>query len=155
MAVPVKRIVSGGQTGADRGGLDAALELGLEHGGWCPRGRRAEDGMIPARYLLRETGSSDYAVRTEKNVLDADGTLLVSRGRPKGGSALTAELARRHGRPLLHVDLSAAGANPEDSVRRWLEDHHIEVLNVAGPRESGAPGIGEAVRALLCAALSR
>ncbi len=154
MAPMVRVIVSGGQTGADRGALDAAIELGLEHGGWCPRGRRAEDGLIPARYQLRETTATDYAARTERNVLDSDGTLLVTRGAPTGGSALTAALARRHGRPCLHVDLAqtpqpAAAA----AVRAWLASHRVARLNVAGPRASHAPQIADDVRALLRAAL--
>ena len=148
----VREIVSGGQTGADRGALDAAIELGLEHGGWCPRGRRAEDGTIPARYQLRETTEADYAARTERNVLDSDGTLLVTRGAPTGGSALTATLARRHARPFLHVDLAATPRAAAD-VRAWLASHRIARLNVAGPRERHAPGIADDVRALLRAAL--
>jgi hypothetical protein len=150
--VGVKRIVSGGQTGADRGGLDAALALGLEHGGWCPRGRRSEDGKIPDRYLLRETDSADYAVRTEKNVVDSDGTILITRGTPTGGSALTAAMARKHRRPLLHVDL-AASTDLVTRVRQWLRDNDIETVNIAGPRASNVPGIAEEVEQLLVAAL--
>jgi len=150
----VIRIVSGGQTGADRGGLDAAAELGLERGGWCPRGRRAEDGVIPAGYPLVETGSPRYEERTEKNVVDSDGTLLVTRGPASGGSALTADLARRHARPLLHVDLAVTPpAAAAATVRSWLAAQRIAVLNVAGPRASGCPGIAADVRALLLAAL--
>lgn len=148
----VQRIISGGQTGADRGALEAAITLGLDHGGHCPAGRRAEDGRIPERFRLIETESADYAVRTEKNVLEADGTLLVTRGAPTGGSALTAALARRHDRALLHLDL----ASEHDAVgrlREWLESRAIECLNVAGPRESGCPGIAQEVRALLVGAL--
>jgi Circularly permutated YpsA SLOG family len=101
----VRRIVSGGQTGVDRAALDVALELGLECGGWCPRGRRAEDGEIPARYPLRETRSAGYPVRTERNVRDSDATLVLHEGRLGRGTALTAGCARRLGRPLLEVDL--------------------------------------------------
>jgi hypothetical protein len=151
--VRLRRIVSGGQTGADRGGLDAAIELGLDHGGHCPRGRRAEDGVIPARYRLVETESREYAVRTARNVRDSDATLLVTRGTPTGGSALTADLARRQGKPLLHLDLDAAGPAAAGRLRGWLADTGAEVLNVAGPRESGCPGIAAAVRALLVDAL--
>ncbi len=149
----VRRIVSGGQTGVDCAALDAAIELGIEHGGWCPRGRRAEDGVIPARYQLRETAEEDHAVRTERNVLDSDGTVLLTRGAPAGGSALTATLARQHGRPLLHVDL-ADTPDPVARVRAWLSSRGIERLNVAGPRESDAPGIADEVRALLRDALT-
>jgi hypothetical protein len=149
----VWRIISGGQTGADRGALDAAIELGLQHGGHCPAGRRAEDGRIPDRFRLIETESADYAVRTERNVLGADATLLVTRGAPTGGSALTAALARKHGRPLLHVDLDSGG-DPVAAVREWLAAREIKCLNVAGPRESSCPGIAQEVRALVVAALA-
>lgn len=148
----VQRIISGGQTGADRGALEAAIELGIEHGGHCPAGRRAEDGRIPERFRLTETRSADYAERTERNVLEADGTLLVTRGTPTGGSALTAALARKHRRRFLHVDLSREDA-PVERVREWLAAHRIRCLNVAGPRESGCPGIAQEVRAVLVAAL--
>ncbi len=149
----VRRIISGGQTGADRGALDAAIELGIEHGGYCPAGRRAEDGRIPERFRLVETESSDYAVRTERNVLEADGTLLVTRGTPTGGSALTAALARKHARALLHLDLQEGGGDPVAAVREWLAARRIGCLNVAGPRESGCRGIAQEVRSLLVRAL--
>lgn len=145
------KIVSGGQTGVDRAALDVALELGVAHGGWCPKGRRAEDGPIPARYQLVETASADYAFRTERNVLDSDATLIVVRGEPTRGTALTIRLAELHKRPLLRVDAD----NPEASERvaSWLQKHRFVVLNVAGPRESQSPGIGEAAQRLLRAAL--
>ncbi len=135
----VGRIVSGGQTGADRAALDAALALGIPCGGWCPRGRRAEDGTIPARYPLRETASSGYPERTGRNVRDADATLILTRGRPRGGTALTAALASRAGKPCLVVDLNV-GADAA-AVRAWLEQNRVRELNVAGPRESEQPGI--------------
>ena len=100
-----KKIISGGQAGVDRAALDAAIALNMPHGGWCPRGRLAEDGRISDRYRLRETDSSDYAVRTERNVLDSDATLVLCRGEPRGGTLLTIRLAQRHGRPHLAVDL--------------------------------------------------
>jgi hypothetical protein len=154
----VRKIVSGGQTGADRGALDAAIELGLEHGGYCPAGRRAEDGRIPDRYVLVETASAVYAQRTKRNVLESDGTLLVTRGAPSGGSALTADLAVRHRRHFLHVDLDTNQHDAREAIakiREWLATWDIEVLNVAGPRESGCPGIAQDVRALLRRALAR
>ncbi|MHB1035337.1 MAG: putative molybdenum carrier protein [Pirellulales bacterium] len=136
----VRKIVSGGQTGVDRGALDAAIELGLPHGGWCPRRRRAEDGPIPARYLLTETDSPEYRVRTERNVLDSDGTLILARGVPTGGTELTRQLAETHAKPCLIVDLNQPPALA--AVRRWLKRNRVAVLNVAGPRESQSPGIG-------------
>jgi hypothetical protein len=102
-AIPNK-IVSGGQTGADRAALDWALAHGVECGGWCPKGRRAEDGVIPIAYPLTETPSSDYAQRTEWNVRDSDATVIFSLApRLTGGSRLTRDLAARHGRPFLHL----------------------------------------------------
>ncbi|MHC4177623.1 MAG: putative molybdenum carrier protein [Planctomycetota bacterium] len=135
---PIK-IISGGQTGVDRGALDAAIALGIPHGGWCPLGRLAEDGRIPDRYELRETESPEYSVRTERNVIDSDATLILCRGRPSGGTELTLRLAERHGRPHLVLDLDQA-AQPEQ-LRRWLQQQRVKVLNVAGPRESQSPGI--------------
>jgi hypothetical protein len=143
----VTRIVSGGQTGVDRGALDAAMSLGIPHGGWCPLGRLAEDGAIPDCYQLRETSSPDYRVRTEQNVIDSDGTLIFFRQSLHGGTELTRRLASQHGRPHLLVNT----LEPADvrSIRAWLIRERIAVLNVAGPRESSAPGIQLEVDALL------
>lgn len=143
MARPAKhavgKIVSGGQTGVDRAALDVALEFGMPCGGWCPKGRRAEDGVIPARYPLAETASGSYRLRTQRNVRDSDGTLILTRGALAGGSALTHAHARRLGRPCLVVDLAARPRAA--AVCDWLATHGIRTLNVAGPRESGRPGI--------------
>ncbi|HEY7840487.1 MAG TPA: putative molybdenum carrier protein, partial [Gammaproteobacteria bacterium] len=95
----LQRIVAGGQTGVDRAALDAAIRHGIAHGGWCPRGRLAEDGTVPDRYALRETNSWDYAERTERNVLDSNGTLILNSGPLEGGTLLTREFAEEHGRP--------------------------------------------------------
>lgn len=135
----IEKIVSGGQTGVDRAALDAALALGLSGGGWCPRGRRAEDGPIDPRYPLVETASEHYAERTARNVRDSDGTLVLTRGRARGGTALTISLARESGRPLLVLDL--LGDPDPTQVQRWARAHDVRVLNVAGPRESQRPGI--------------
>ena len=144
----IRSIVSGGQTGVDRAALDAALALGLSCGGWCPRGRLAEDGPIPALYPLKETPSEDYAQRTEWNVRDSDGTLVLAYGRPGGGTAFTVEIARRMRKNLLVLDLSHI-CEP-GSVVEWTEKHGIETLNVAGPRESQKPGIySQALRFML------
>jgi hypothetical protein len=143
----VKKIISGGQTGVDRAALDVALELGLECGGWCPKGRRAEDGPIPARYPLKETDSEQYPPRTEMNVCEADGTLIVTRGRPDRGTGLTLQLAQRYHKPFLVVDLDDAPKSTE--IRKWLRSNRIHILNVAGPRESSRKGIyAEAVHLL-------
>ena len=143
----IRKIVSGGQTGVDRAALDAAQALGVPCGGWCPRGRLAEDGPISSRYPLRETPTAAYAQRTRWNVRDSDGTLILNRGPLGGGTALTAQLARKLGKPCLVLDLSAP---PAPSVARaWAAAHRVRVLNVAGPRERRQPGITRQARAFL------
>ena len=133
-------ILSGGQTGVDRAALDAALELGIPHGGWCPQGRMAEDRRIPAKYHLKETFSSDYAVRTRLNVRDADGTLILYREPLEGGTALTWQFAVELEKPVLLVEL---GFPPVfEAFQLWLRENGIRTLNIAGPRESQRPGIG-------------
>ncbi|NIR28363.1 MAG: molybdenum cofactor carrier [Gammaproteobacteria bacterium] len=147
----LRKVVSGGQTGVDRGALDAAAACGVACGGWCPRGRRAEDGPIPDAYPLRETTSSDYRERTQRNVVESDATLIIARGALSGGTALTRDLAQRAGRPCLLLDL---GSEPRvEPIREWLRAHDVRVLNVAGPRESQQPGIQREARRLLTAVL--
>ena len=136
------KIISGGQTGADRGGLDAAMDLGIPHGGACPKGRRAEDGVIPGKYKLSETRSTRYAERTEKNVLASEATVVFTYGPPEGGSALTLALARRHGKPFLHVDLEKLDEKAAvRALQAWIREHDVAILNVAGSRESKAAGL--------------
>jgi len=147
LAVPVRKIISGGQTGVDRGALIAAIELGVPHGGYCPKGRLAEDGVIDARFELTETDSAQYHVRTERNVVEADGTVIIHRGPPVGGTALTEKFALRHRRPCLRVNLDQP-VQPE-AIRRWLRTHRIATLNIAGPRETSQPGIAEDTRKLV------
>jgi hypothetical protein len=150
LAVSVRKIVSGGQTGADRAALDWAIERGIDHGGWCPRGRRAEDRTIPRRYRLTETPSHRYVERTEWNVRDSDGTVILSVREPlTGGSKRTAELARQHGKPCLHLSLDAGRTDAGERLRGFVQAHGICVLNVAGPRASSAPEIGAFVRQTL------
>lgn len=141
------KIVSGGQTGVDRAALDAALELGLPCGGWCPRGRKALDGPIPARYPLQETGSADYNVRTRLNVRDSDATLILNCGELSGGAAYTLKVARELGKPCLVVNLDE-GAEASLALD-WLAQNAVRVLNVAGPRENKCPGIRQQARAFL------
>jgi hypothetical protein len=145
-------IVSGGQTGVDRAALDAAIELGLEHGGWCPRGRRAEDGRIPEHFALAETATSEYPERTERNVLDSDGTLILCRGQPRGGTKLTRRIARRFEKPCLIVDLEQNADIA--AAREWIQENKVATLNIAGPRESQCPGIAAQARAFLQSALA-
>lgn len=151
MPSKLRKIISGGQTGADRAAWDAAIEARIATGGFVPKGRQAEDGPIPAEYPgLTETASSDPAERTRLNVTDSDATLLFSHGPPTGGSRLTAELAAEHFKPLLHIDLAAVPL--EYGLKRaadWIEANKIEVLNIAGPRASEDPLIYDAVRKFL------
>lgn len=137
----MKKIISGGQTGVDRAALDVALEGSFPCGGWCPLGRTAEDGPIDERYPLLEANSREYVQRTEWNVRDSDGTLILARGRLTGGTALTCSLARRMGKPYHVVDLD--GDDDLQPVVDWLRTNRIDVLNVAGPRESQNDGIHE------------
>lgn len=154
MRVPiVKKIVSGGQTGVDRAALDVAIYLELEHGGWCPRGRRAEDGRIPKMYKLKSTSSAHYAIRTEQNVIDSDGTCLLYRGQTMGGTELTRKLALKHRRPLLGIDLSSLKPSHFEEFAKWVHANGIQCLNVAGPRESTCPGISQQTERFLFRAL--
>ena len=144
---PIK-IVSGGQTGVDRAALDWAIDAGIQHGGWCPRGRRSEDGRIDDRYQLTETAQSTYPPRTRRNIIDSDVTLVIHRGPPSDGTALTIRIARELDRPVCLIDLHG---DPDGTTQMidFLCRFRPEVLNVAGPRESGSPGIGrETVRVL-------
>lgn len=148
--VIVTRIISGGQTGADRAALDAAREVGCPHGGWLPEGRKAEDGPLPSCYELRELRSRSYKKRTEQNVIDSDGTLICSHGELSGGSLLTQNFAHKHDRPCLHLDFTLL--SPGEAlviVTAWIRQNRIGVLNVAGPRASGDPCIYGAVRVLI------
>ena len=129
----------GGPTGVDRAALDVGLALGLAVGGWCPRGRRAEDGRIPDRYPLVETPERNYPTRTRRNIEDSDGTLILNLGALDGGTALTVAHARQIGQPCLVVALEAG--IEQAAFRAWLAANHITVLNVAGPRESQRPGV--------------
>lgn len=140
-------IRSGGQTGVDRAALDAALAADMPVRGWCPRGRRAEDGPIPPRYLLAETSSTDYDERTRWNVRDADATLVLTLGEPDAGTALTVEVARALGRPHRVVQLDGPSAPAE--VADWVCGLGARDLNVAGPRESTRPGVYAAARAFV------
>ena len=149
----LRKIVSGGQTGVDRAALDAGLNHDVPVGGRCPRGRRAEDGVIPDRYPLKETPSDAYEQRTAWNVRDSDGTLIITSGGLEGGTALTMTEAKRQGRPVLHV--RTTDAVPIPMIRAWGEDHDIRVLNVAGPRASEAEGIYEKARRILDALLEK
>ncbi|HEY3277571.1 MAG TPA: putative molybdenum carrier protein [Syntrophorhabdaceae bacterium] len=137
------KIISGGQTGVDRAALDAAMDSGIECGGSIPEGRKAEDGPIDAKYTeLKELSTDSYPIRTEKNVVDADATLILTAGRPTGGTVFTVECAKKHGRPHIVVDMEGR----EDrviihTIMAWLRASRPGTLNIAGPRESESPGI--------------
>ena len=146
----LKKIVSGGQTGADRAALDVAIEYDIPYDGWVPKGRKAEDGPIAERYHLKEMGSAAYEARTEQNVLDSDGTLIVSLGPLAGGSAETKRYAKKYGRPFLHIDLNRQNPfSASAAIKVWIEEEGIGTLNVAGPRASESPGIYDATAKLL------
>ncbi len=148
----LKKIVSGGQTGVDRAALDAAVTFGVEHGGWCPKGRRSEDGRIPEIYVLKETPMADYRQRTSWNVRDSDGTLILVRDHLRGGSRYTYDCAIQAERPYLIGRLDDITAI--ETAYRWIRDNSIETLNVAGPRASTDTSIYADARpfleALLC-----
>ena len=143
----VDKIVSGGQTGVDRAGLDVAIELGIQHGGWCPKGRRDENGRIPACYLLQETDSEDYADRTERNVVESDGTLILYFATLRGGTELTYRLTQKHGRP--HCLVNLRDPQTTDTVQQWIRENAIRVLNIAGPRASLNEAVYELARTYL------
>lgn len=150
-AYPIEKIISGGQTGADREALDWAIRHHLPRGGWCPKGRKAEDGRIPDKYLLQETPSADYAERTEMNVRDSDATALFTVfPNMTGGSLLTAQLAAKHRKAWIHLPWGGDGIR---LFREFLDFHRPKILNVAGPRLSQAPEIGIWVRMALDNAL--
>lgn len=140
------KIIAGGQTGADQAGLDWAIAHGVAHGGWCPKGRRSEDGSIDDRNNLQETPNSNYLERTEWNVRDSDATVIFTlEEKLDGGSKKTAELAKRLGKPVLHL---RPRVNPNHLVR-FLNRYQVTILNIAGKRETSAPGIGEYVLKVL------
>ncbi|XZE45891.1 putative molybdenum carrier protein [Pirellulaceae bacterium SH467] len=176
--VPLERVISGGQTGVDRAALDAAIAAGIDHGGWCPKGRISEEGPIPCIYRLEELPTMDYSERTRQNVIASDGTLILGPPRLSGGSLLTLRIARELKKPCLAIKMpemvsgaASSSSNPLPTngvsgpsnrapgpanrardlhaVKRWLSLHSIRVLNVAGPRASKVPDAYEVASALL------
>ena len=146
----IEKIISGGQTGADRAALDMAIKLKIPHGGWIPKGRIAEDGTLPRKYKLQEMPTESYPARTEQNVKDSDGTLIISRGKLSGGSDYTRKMTLRHHKQLLHIDLN--NYEPFDAaslIASWIRMQNIQILNVAGPRASKDPDIyGDVIKVL-------
>jgi hypothetical protein len=141
------KIISGCQTGVDRAAIDVAIEIGLDYGGSVPNGRKAEDGTIDKKYdTLTELETDLYESRTEKNVTDADATLIFTIGNTTGGTAFTVECAKKHKKRYLLIDLSKKTDNEVmEVIQEWLSENQPEILNIAGPRESSAPGIYERV----------
>ena len=136
----IRKVISGGQTGVDRAGLDAAANAGFPIGGYCPKGRLAEDGTIPEKYPMIEMESPESYYRTEKNVQNSDGTLILNKGELTEGTRLTHDFTIKHGKPSLVVQLDAQEIIKPEHVIRWLDAQFISVLNVAGPRESKCSG---------------
>ena len=138
----LKKIISGGQTGADRAGLDAAIRFGIRHGGAIPKGRRTEDGVLLAHYNLVELETSAYPVRTQKNVVDSDATVILSHGRLTNGSLLTKKKALQHNKPVLLLNMSREDIESAATLLlEFISDNRVEILNIAGPRASNGPNI--------------
>jgi hypothetical protein len=152
----LQKIISGGQTGVDRGALDAALDAGFPCGGSCPRGRKAEDGAIAARYPLTEMATAEYRPRTRQNVMDADGTLILFWRELTGGTRETMLIAEELGKPLLTLDLATKPVEVAAvEAAAFVDLNSISTLNIAGPRESTRRGASEAARVLVAEMLRR
>ncbi len=146
----IRKIISGGQTGADRAALDYAIGHNFPYDGWLPKGRKTEDGTLDPKYKLREMPTGEYSKRTEQNVIDSDGTVIVSHGFLTGGSALTREFAKQHARPWIHIDLAELSCQiAAQRLAEWISRHEIKTLNVAGPKAGKDPAIYEATMLLL------
>ena len=144
------KIISGGQTGVDRGALQAALDWQVSCGGWCPAGRKAEDGRIPVHFPVTELTGAGYAQRTERNVLDSEATVLIYFGTISGGSRLTLHCCRQANRPSLEIDASKiATAEAAQRMLAFVGEHKVVCLNIAGPRESSTPGAAEQARQIV------
>ncbi len=150
----LKKIISGGQTGADRAAIDLAIKLSIPHGGWIPRGRKTESGPLPLKYRLREMDTADYPSRTKQNIQDSHGTVILSRGRLTKGSELTKVFAKIAGKPNCHINLANNDSFEAAIIlQSFILENQIEILNVAGPRASNDPGIYGDVKSILEAVL--
>ena len=149
----ITKIVSGGQTGADRSALDFAIDNNIPHGGWIPKGRITEGGRLPDKYHLQEMATTNYDIRTEQNVIDSDGTVIVSHGKLTGKSALTQTFAIKHHKPRLHLDMNKTTiTEAADSLNNWIVKNNIKILNVAGSRASKDDKIYQVTKGILEAA---
>jgi hypothetical protein len=150
----LKKIISGAQTGADRAGLDFAISNGIRHGGWVPKGRIAEDGIVPLKYNVKEHKSEKYPPRTAANIHDADVTIIFTGNVLERGCLLTANLCKSMNKPYLIINIEEMVENSTFSVERikiitWLDKIKPKILNIAGSRESKLPGIYKRVKDLL------
>ena len=134
------KIISGGQTGVDRAALDAALQNNVNCGGWCPASRKAEDGVIPVHYPLSELENASYRKRTQQNVIDSDGTVIIYFDTPSGGTEQTLLFCLKHKKPYLLIDATELSpTRAVDRIGKFVTNHNIKLLNIAGPRASGEP----------------
>ena len=146
----LSKIISGGQTGADQAALDSAIKFNIAHGGWVPKGRKTEDGILPEKYFMDEMETSSYPARTRQNIIDSDATLIIAGGDLTGGSLLTKSLAKEIGRPYCHIDfISMDDFEAAMLVHSFIIDNNVEVLNVAGPRKSSDLAIYSGVRSII------
>ena len=144
----IEKIISGGQTGVDRAALDFAIENQISHGGYCPKGRKAEDGIIPRRYQLIETVSPNYRQRTEKNLMESDGTLVLYQEPIIGGTYLTIQLCHEKMKPIHLIDLNRDQTRSILLFEQWIENNHVYILNIAGPRQTKDNTYGRALKTL-------
>ncbi|MGA9111863.1 MAG: putative molybdenum carrier protein, partial [Smithella sp.] len=146
----ITKIISGGQTGADRSALDFAIDNNIPHDGWIPKGRMTEGGQLPDKYQLQEMETTSYDKRTEQNVIDSDGTVIISHGNLTGGSALTQTYTIKHHKPCLHLNMNNERiAEAADLLNNWIIKNNIKTLNVAGSRASKDDKIYQVTRDIL------
>lgn len=151
----ITKIISGGQTGVDRAGLDAAIALNIEHGGYVPKGRKAEDGQVPQKYHMEEMKKGGCPARTKKNIEASDGTVIFCQSRPSTGTKLTVDHAVQIKKPVLVLEIDAVSKQAAvGMIREWIARENIEVMNVAGPRQSSAPIVALMAKKILIEALS-
>ena len=140
--IMIKKIVSGGRIGADQAALDVAIKMGIPHGGWIQKGRKTQRGILPEKYQLKEMPISGFKERIEQNVIDSNGTVIISHGNLTGGAEYSQKMAEKHQRPCLHIDLNQTPADMAGSkINTWIIENEIEVLNVTGSRTSEEPKI--------------
>jgi len=133
----IKKIISGGQVGADQAAIDAAIKYNFPHGGWIQKGRKTQSGILPDKYELKEMPIAGFEDRIEQNVIDSDGTVIISHGELTGGADYSQKMAKKHNRPCLHIDLNVTPAFMASSeINTWIIENEIEVMNVTGSRTS-------------------